>query len=108
MTREEYLAHRRDQSRADYEWYKAHGYCVRCHKERALPDHVMCEKCNARNSKSTYHNLYRSRLREKRLNAHLCVYCGKRPPKPRRKGCEPCLQKIREYQIKHKSKGGKS
>ncbi|MBR3271624.1 MAG: hypothetical protein IKI59_06825 [Clostridia bacterium] len=95
MTKEERAADAKER----YEWYKAHGYCVRCRKEKAAPDHVMCMNCiDTRRIYDNSHN--RSEIRKKRwidnrdkeiarkreLNRHrkaqgICTDCGKAPAK---------------------------
>ena len=45
-------------------------------------------------------NQSRKQLRETRISAGLCMYCGLRPPLDGIKGCEECQKKVRNRQAK--------
>jgi len=54
-----------------YQWYKAHGICVKCHIEDAVPGKVHCAECAAL-------VVAFNKARAKRREAHgLCKRCGK-------------------------------
>lgn len=61
----------KERLKASYEWYKAHGICVKCHKEDALPGKVYCAVCTAMTAE-------RNRARLKRCEEQgLCKRCGR-------------------------------
>lgn len=71
-----------------YYWYKSHGICVKCKKNNASPNRIMCDECrekwNAirreRNKNPEYKNWkkqYNKEHKEKMLENGLCPMCGK-------------------------------
>lgn len=86
-------------------FWKAHGICVKCGKERAFQNRTMCPEClekeNERHRKrvKTDEERERNRNREKkRYYDHkakgLCVNCS-RKPSPGHVYCTECRAKIR-------------
>lgn len=71
-----------------YEWYVAHGICVRCRKKPALPGKVLCEDCKQQSCKRAARN-YKSqdarRSQSDRVKAKIrkyresgrCLICGR-------------------------------
>lgn len=67
------------------EWYKSRGICIQCGRVWALPGHVRCKTCFDRDK--AIHKRYdpdgahrkelKRILRDKRLEAHECLNCGK-------------------------------
>ena len=87
--------------REEYEWFKAHGICVRCRKAKARSGRTTCAACAAQNTKRTlrYFNELTAEKRKEysqrdaRYAAGLCVICGKRPPRDNRRTCALCSSK---------------
>lgn len=88
-------------TRANYAMYKAHGICVVCGHEDAMPGITACVECRAlRNEWSakwrTTHAEENARRKEeeyKRLkNEGRCVSCGKQA-RPGKTLCEKCARK---------------
>lgn len=88
----------------EYDFYKSHGICVRCHKNAAEPNKVMCLECADKerdtDKSKRERNLQsmRSRDREKyhKLKEQgICVYCKKRPAILGKTKCSKCFAKIR-------------
>lgn len=91
-------------NKADYDFYKSIGICVRCHKRVAEPNKVMCFKCA---------DMERVRDREKRERNHesekkrdldkyywlksqrICTYCKHEKAVPGKTKCKKCLAKIK-------------
>lgn len=71
----------------DYEWYKSHGICVQCLQHDAAPGRVRCESCLAKNaegarkSRAKIQSISQAerhrKLRERRKEQGLCIWCGK-------------------------------
>ena len=79
----------------DYQWYKAHHICVRCHQREAVKGQVACLDCRDKDreydrkrkaeslaKESPEHKaerLRKAKERRERLKAQgVCVWCGKR------------------------------
>lgn len=71
-----------------YYWYKSHGICVKCKKNDASPNRIMCDECrekwNAiRREKikdpeyKKWKKQYNKKHKEKMLENGLCPMCGK-------------------------------
>lgn len=94
-----------------YEWYKAHGICVKCKKREAARGHVLCPDCMEKqreryrkqmssmteeerrewnSQKREYTHTRRANLRKE----HLCLNCGK-PAKDGDLYCYECGLRIR-------------
>lgn len=70
------------------ELYIMRGICPKCHKYKAAPGRVTCEKCLAR--QRDY-----GRRRSERLKAQgVCVMCGKAPARNGRTMCFACAVKV--------------
>lgn len=72
-------------NKGDYEWYKSHGICVNCHKEKAAKGRARCLNCL--DYASVYRLTYykgltdgeKARRNNRRRTLHemgLCVECG--------------------------------
>lgn len=102
-----------EQRKERYEWYKAHGICVKCGQEKAKAGRVSCWRClaNTNDSSKIYHSqeLYteekkkshiksEENLINKRNEQGLCWKCGKRPPvgKSKYSQCEVCNKRAAE------------
>ena len=88
----------------EYDFYKAQGICVRCHKNAAEPNRVMCLECadkeKIRNKSQRERTLDKSRSQDlskyyKLKEQGICTYCKKNPATPGKTKCEKCLAKIR-------------
>lgn len=113
------------QQKQTYEWYKAHGICVKCKKHEAARGHVLCPDCMDRLRKNYYARVsketekehrernakakeYERSLRAKRKAEHRCLNCGK-PAKDGDIYCYECglqvrrkdREKIRRYRAEH-------
>lgn len=85
--------------REEYQWYKSHGICVKCHQEDAIEGRIYCAYCRAyqrifyryhkpkkeetsehREKRIAYLKAYNAkRYRESKEN-HKCIRCGKSLP----------------------------
>lgn len=97
-------------SKADYDFYKSIGICVRCHKRTAEPHKIMCLECadkeKIHDKSKRYRNI--SYIKKKDLDKYyllkqqgICTYCKHEKAVPGKTKCAKCLAKIR---IKRQSK----
>lgn len=88
----------------EYHFYKALNICVRCHKNSAEPNKVMCLECAYKDSEQSKKN--RRRNLEERKNKDLekyyelkekgiCTYCKRKKAVAGKTKCVKCLAKIR-------------
>ena len=91
-------------SKADYDFYKSIGICVRCHKNSAEPNKVMCFECadkereNNRNKRERNIESFKKRDSDQyyRLKEQgICTCCKHEKAVPRKTKCAKCLAKIR-------------
>lgn len=89
-------------------WYKTHGICPRCGKNDLFGDEKICIECTAneyamtmksrdRLGKEHYNQTHRewaNKEQARRLEAGVCVRCGKRSPDHGYKTCGICRYKI--------------
>ena len=63
----------------NYQWYKLHGICVRCHKQPTEGDAVMCHAC-AEKWREYYRTYMRKRVENNReqYNAYMREYTQRR------------------------------
>lgn len=82
-----------------YYWYKSHGICVKCKRNDASPNRIMCDECrekwNAiRREKikdpeyKKWKKQYNKEHKEKMLENGLCPICGK----PLHQGHKTCYE----------------
>ena len=88
----------------EYHFYKRLGICVRCHKEQAEPNRVMCWECSDKEKEK-----YRIKREEKKeeynkrdLNKYnrlkelgICTYCKHEKAMPGKYKCKNCLCKLK-------------
>ena len=88
----------------EYQFYKNLGICVRCNKNAAEPNKVMCLECADKDSEygKKKRNKNANELRTKDLNKYyelkskgICTYCKKKMAMEDKTKCEKCLAKIR-------------
>lgn len=91
-------------SKADYDFYKSIGICVRCYKRAAEPNKVMCIECA---DKEKIHDRAKrqrniSSMKKKDLGKYyllkqqgICTYCKHEKAIPGKTKCAKCLAKIR-------------
>ena len=91
-------------SKAEYDFYKSIGICVRCHKNQAEPNRVMCLECidkesdRSRDSRKRNISIARKRDLEKYYSLKeqgICTYCKHEKAVPGKTKCSKCLIKIR-------------
>lgn len=103
---------------------KAIGRCMTCHIRKALDGYTICQLCHDReqnrraalkesglcpqcrqpNDTEDYHcsvcyqrtQDYIREMRERRIKAKICVYCGTKPAKSTAKHCEDCYKRERK------------
>ena len=91
-----------------YEFYKSRGYCVRCKKNQAMLDRILCDECaekqaerdiaRRRTKKFKEFNREMSKINyQKRKEAGKCGRCGKRKPIPGKLKCLDCTLKCKKY-----------
>lgn len=96
----------------EYHFYKDLGICVRCHKNPAEPNKVMCLECADKDSERS------KRSRKKNLEEHkkrdldkyyqlkekgICTYCKHEKAITGKTKCAKCLAKIRNRRNANKS-----
>ena len=103
-----------------YYWYKEHGICVNCHKEKVVEGETYCLICKLdrrEQSKAYYHSLSIEDKQKHNLSSAakkqwcrdngICYYCYKRPVAEGKKMCGICLAKNKErakkYRLTHGS-----
>ena len=82
-------ARRKGSHNESYEWYAAHGICVRCRKRPALPGKVLCAECSdearekarlrynkSQDAKEQQRSRVKKRIAELK-KAGRCLICGK-------------------------------
>lgn len=84
-------------SKADYDFYKSIGICVRCHKNPAEQNRVMCAGCLEKSRKATFEN------RKFLKTMGLCPRCGKNKLFGDEKMCLECREKMYAYNKSHRS-----
>ena len=82
-------------NKEEYAWYKNHGICVRCLKEKAEPGHTMCRMCrlNGNDYGRIWRDAHPKSEEKKRKDKEfkqavyarnrelgMCFRCGKYPP----------------------------
>lgn len=87
-------------SKEEYDFFKELHICIRCKKESAEPNKVMCWECNERDKKydkqkrERHIEEYRKKDKEKyqilKENG-ICTYCKKRKAAQGKLKCEKCL-----------------
>lgn len=99
-----------------YDYHKMRGVCVRCLKNQAAPGRVRCEECLAKNAEAQAR--YRERhgedkekkrerqrkLRQERMEAGLCVACGRHKQWNGKTLCMSCAMKDRARQERYRMK----
>lgn len=96
----------------EYRFYKNLGICVRCHKERAEPNKVLCLECadkdNEQCKKSRERNIAKEKKRDldkyNRLKEQgICTYCKHEKAVAGKTKCAKCLAKIRYKRSRNKT-----
>lgn len=91
-------------TKADYDFYKSIGICVRCHKRVAAPNKVMCFKCadmeriKGKEKRKRNHESEKKRDLDKyyRLKEQgVCTYCKHEKAVSGKTKCKKCLAKIK-------------
>lgn len=89
----------------EYQFYKSLKICVRCHKNQAEPNRVMCLECSGAESdrmkeKRKYSDA--DKLKKKDMDKYyklkqqgICTYCKHEKALQGRTKCQKCLSKIR-------------
>ena len=84
-------------TKQDYDFYKSIGICVRCHKEPAEPERIMCAACLEKERKRAAEN--RAALKKMRF----CPRCGQNKLFGDEKMCLDCREKMYEYNKDHRT-----
>lgn len=91
-------------NKADYDFYKSIGICVRCHKRIAEPNKVMCLECadmeRIRDREKREQNLESEKKRDLDKyywlkSQRICTYCKHEKAVPGKTKCKKCLAKIK-------------
>ena len=92
------------------EWFREHGICACCGKEKLFGDEKRCVECTAKaftykelhpvtnEQKIRYANHFKEqqkRLYKERAEQGICTRCGKQKAEYGRKKCRMCLDKDR-------------
>ncbi len=100
------------------DWYKSHGICPYCMKERLFGDEGRCPECRAKiaegqskwrknrtdSEMAEYRakgNAQKRKKENERKAEGMCTRCGKRRAKQGYVKCDICLGKFREYSKRH-------
>ena len=96
----------------EYHFYKGLGICVRCHKNKAEPNKVMCLECADKDSEY-YKNARHRNIEEKHKRDSdkyyalkeegICTYCKREKAAAGKTKCTRCLAKIRNKRNAKKS-----
>lgn len=85
-----------------YQYCKENGICVRCRKEKAEPNRVMCKKCAEKERKRVAENREALRLMK------ICPRCGSNKLFGDEKMCIECREKMYEYNLSHRGSSNKN
>lgn len=105
----------------DYQWYKAHHICVRCHHHEATNGKVTCLDCREKErevdrqrkrkvlaKETPEHKARRLQVvkeRRERLKAQgLCIWCGKRKALQGKQQCLECYIKRKRTNREYKKR----
>ena len=105
----------------DYQWYKEHHICVRCHHNEASKGHVTCLDCRDKErevdrerkrkklaDETPEHKAERLRKmkerRERLKEQGICVWCGKHKVLSGKQQCLECYIKRKRINREYKSK----
>lgn len=100
--------------RGDYDYYKAHGICVKCRSADAVNGRILCPACAKRHSitnKKRYAAMPEDQKTEyvrKSIETHnrmtrwrkeqgVCTLCGKSKVRKGLTMCQTCAERMREY-----------
>ena len=59
--------------REEYEWFKAHGICVRCRKAKARSGRTTCAACAAQNTERTLRYFNELTAEKRKISIHAPV-----------------------------------
>lgn len=95
----------------EYRFYKKLGICVRCHREKAEPNKVLCLECADKDSEQCKKSREKNKTKEKerdldkyyRLKEQgICTYCKHEKAVAGKAKCAKCLAKIRYKRNRNK------
>lgn len=112
-------------NKEDYAWYKSHGICPTCGKQKSIKGKVNCLECSGRNlewSVAYFQNLseqcrearkkrvseYNKRIRKERKQKGLCTACGKKQARENKTLCNICANKQKRNNEKYMRKKAES
>lgn len=72
--------------------------CVKCNKRPSLHKRTRCQRC------TDVMSLVQKRIKQRRLEQGICMFCGKAPAEKPLKRCRPCLNYLNKYSSEHKLK----
>lgn len=96
----------------EYRFYKELGICVRCHKERAEPNKVLCSECADEDKEQCKKSRERNMAKEKKRDLDkyyrlkeqgICTYCKHEKAVAGKTKCAKCLAKIRNKRNQNKA-----
>lgn len=88
----------------EYHFYKGLGICVRCHKEQAEPNKVMCWECNEKDLENYRRKREQNRTEQNKKDLAryeilkqngICTYCKHEKAMPGKYKCKKCLAKLK-------------
>lgn len=100
-------------NKQDYDFYKSIGICVRCHKNAAEPNKVMCLECAGRELDQYYEkgrskttlckDSHRKKLHYEQCKKNgICPRCGRNVEDHRFVYCKRCRAKMSEWRAKNR------
>ncbi len=100
---------RNEEARQNKIFYKEHGLCTYCGKNRVFKNERLCPECRAKaanrqaqremtNEERDKHNARRRKHYWERSEQGICTVCGRRKAAQGKKMCEICAGKRAEYQ----------
>lgn len=95
----------------EYHFYKNLGICVRCHKNSAEPNKVLCLECSDKDNEQCKESRERNATKEKKRDLDkyyqlkeqgICTYCKHEKAVKGKTKCAKCLAKIRNKRNRNK------
>ena len=112
------LDKRREDAKKERAFLKKYHICTYCRKEKVFGNDTICPECRAKKNEyasnldhtteeyKEYQRVQHKKMYKKRIEAGLCVSCGKRKPEDGKVRCRICLNKNNESKRKSYERNG--